>query len=51
MPDYQAIMDKHWDKNKVADNVDIIDYLKKYPEPLHFAPGEKLQYVTQDMSY
>lgn len=44
LPDYQAIMDKHWDKNKVADNVDIIDYLKKYPEPLHFTPGEKYEY-------
>jgi CubicO group peptidase (beta-lactamase class C family) len=44
LPDYQNIMDKHWDKNKIADNVDIIDYLKKYPEPVHFAPGEKYEY-------
>jgi CubicO group peptidase (beta-lactamase class C family) len=44
LPDYQAIMDKHWDKSKVADNIDAIEYLKKYPEPLHFKPGEKYEY-------
>ncbi len=26
LPDYQAIMDAHWDKSKVADNDDIIEY-------------------------
>ncbi|MEP7267055.1 MAG: serine hydrolase domain-containing protein [Saprospiraceae bacterium] len=44
LPDYQAIMDKHWDKSKVADNIDVIEYLKKYPEPVHFEPGEKYEY-------
>lgn len=44
LPDYQNIMDQHWDKNKIADNEDIIDYLKKYPEPVHFEPGEKYEY-------
>jgi CubicO group peptidase (beta-lactamase class C family) len=28
LPDYQAIMDEHWDKSKVANNNDIITYLK-----------------------
>jgi len=44
LPDYQAIMDTHWDKSKVADNIDAIEYLKKYPEPLHFKPGTKYEY-------
>ncbi|MBK6391672.1 MAG: beta-lactamase family protein [Saprospiraceae bacterium] len=44
IPDYQAIMDEHWDKNKIADNLDVIDYLKKYPQPILFKPGEKYQY-------
>ncbi len=44
LPDYQSIMDKHWDKSKVADNIDCIEYLKKYPEPLHFRPGQKYEY-------
>lgn len=44
LPDYQDIMDKHWDKSKVADNIDAIEYLKKYPEPLHFTPGDKYEY-------
>jgi len=44
LPDYQAIMDEHWDKTKVAGNEDNIAYLKQYhPEPL-FLPGEKYAY-------
>lgn len=44
LPDYQAIMDKHWDKSKVANNDDILVYLKKYHPPSVFAPGEKYTY-------
>jgi CubicO group peptidase (beta-lactamase class C family) len=29
LPDYQKIMDKHWDKSKVAGNPEIIEYLNK----------------------
>ena len=29
LPDYQAIMDEHWDKSKVAGNPDILEYLRK----------------------
>ena len=44
LPDYQDIMDQHWDKTKVANNEDIIVYLKKYhPEKL-FEPGSKYTY-------
>src|SRR6187551_3492469 len=44
LPDYQDIMDKYWDKSKVAGNPDCIEYLNKYAPPKHFKPGEKYEY-------
>jgi CubicO group peptidase (beta-lactamase class C family) len=44
LPDYQAIMDKYWDKSKVAGNPDIIEYLNSYAPPALFSPGEKYTY-------
>ncbi|MBB6326629.1 CubicO group peptidase (beta-lactamase class C family) [Algoriphagus iocasae] len=44
LPDYQAVMDEHWDKSKVAGNPDILEYLNKYQPPMLFEPGEKYQY-------
>jgi CubicO group peptidase (beta-lactamase class C family) len=44
LPDYQEIMDKHWDKSKVAGNADILEYLKKYHPVKQFEPGEKYEY-------
>lgn len=44
LPDYQAIMDAHWDKNKVAGNPDILEYLNRYAPPMNFEPGEKYEY-------
>src|SRR6187402_443389 len=44
LPDYQDIMDKYWDKSKVAGNSDCIEYLNKYAPPKHFEPGEKYEY-------
>ncbi|MBX2941557.1 MAG: beta-lactamase family protein [Cyclobacteriaceae bacterium] len=44
LPDYQAVMDEHWDKSKVASNPDILEYLKKYNPPKKFEPGEKYEY-------
>ncbi len=44
LPDYQDIMDKYWDKNKVAGNDDCIAYLNNYAPPKHFEPGEKYEY-------
>ncbi|MCS5491279.1 serine hydrolase domain-containing protein [Algoriphagus limi] len=44
LPDYQAIMDEHWDKSKVAGNPEILEYLRKYAPPKLFEPGEKYQY-------
>jgi CubicO group peptidase (beta-lactamase class C family) len=44
LPEYEKLMDKEWDKTKVASNADIIAYLKKFhPVPL-FKPGEKYTY-------
>jgi len=44
LPDYQAIMDEHWDKSKVAGNEDIIAYLNKYNPPKLAEPGTKYAY-------
>ena len=44
LPDYQAIMDAHWDKSKVADNNDILEYLNQYAPPANFLPGDKYEY-------
>jgi CubicO group peptidase (beta-lactamase class C family) len=44
LPDYQAIMDQHWDKTKVAGNPEILKYLNRYHPPAVFAPGEKYEY-------
>ncbi len=44
LPDYQEVMDAHWDKQKVANNQDIIAYLKQYRPPVLFAPGDKYNY-------
>ena len=44
LPDYQAIMDQHWDKSKVADNAIIIEYLNRFAPPANFSPGEKYDY-------
>jgi len=44
LPDYQAIMDEHWDKSKVANNNDIIEYLNQYAPPKLFEPGTQYLY-------
>ncbi len=44
LPDYQEVMDKYWDKTKVAGNPDIIAYLNKYHPPILFEPGTKYTY-------
>lgn len=44
LPDYQNIMDKYWDKSKVASNTEILAYLNRYAPPASFAPGEKYEY-------
>jgi CubicO group peptidase (beta-lactamase class C family) len=44
LPDYMAVMDKYWDKTKVAGNEECIAYLKKYSPPPNSNPGEKFEY-------
>ena len=44
LPDYQAIMDEHWDKSKVAGNNDILLYLNQYKPAALFEPGTKYMY-------
>jgi CubicO group peptidase (beta-lactamase class C family) len=44
LPDYQAVMDKNWDKTKVAGNAECIGYLVKYAPAKLFEPGAKYEY-------
>ncbi|HSU28517.1 MAG TPA: serine hydrolase domain-containing protein [Chitinophagaceae bacterium] len=44
LPDYLDVMDKYWDKSKVAGNEDNIEYLNKYAPPKLFEPGTKYEY-------
>jgi CubicO group peptidase (beta-lactamase class C family) len=44
LPDYQEIMDKYWDKSKVASNKEILEYLNKYAPQKLFEPGDKYEY-------
>lgn len=44
LPDYQKIMDEHWDKSKPAGNEDIIAYLKQYHPEKQFEPGTRYSY-------
>ncbi len=44
LPDYQMLMDKNWDKSKVAGNSEILDYLNIYKPEIIFDPGEKYEY-------
>lgn len=44
LPDYQAVMDEHWDKTKVAGNEDCIRLLRQYQPPMLFTAGEQYRY-------
>ncbi len=44
LPDYQAIMEAHWDKSRVAGNEEILAYLKRYHPPKQFEPGTQYEY-------
>lgn len=44
LPDYQAVMDQHWDKSRVAGNEEIIQYLKQYHPEKRFNPGDQYEY-------
>jgi CubicO group peptidase (beta-lactamase class C family) len=44
LPGYQEVMDKYWDKSKVAGNKESIEYLITYHPAKLFEPGEKYEY-------
>jgi CubicO group peptidase (beta-lactamase class C family) len=44
LPDYQALMDKEWDKSRAAGKEDIIAFLIRFHPEARFAPGEKYEY-------
>lgn len=44
LPDYQAVMDRYWDKSRVAGNPEILEYLNRYPPAMRFKPGTRFEY-------
>ncbi|MCU0337230.1 MAG: beta-lactamase family protein, partial [Sediminibacterium sp.] len=44
LPDYQQVMSMFWDKSKIANNNDILEYLNKYQPPILFQPGATYEY-------
>lgn len=44
LADYENIMDKYWDKTKIATNKDVIDLLVKHAPKSKFKPNEEFEY-------
>ena len=44
LPDYMPLMEKTWDKSKIATNKDVIDYLASTETKLIFEPNTKHEY-------
>ncbi len=44
LPDYMDIMEKNWDKTKIATNKDIITVLSDYKPKALFEPGTRFEY-------
>lgn len=44
LPDYMALMDSLWDKNKIATNEDIINLFSIHKPKLLFEPNSKFEY-------
>jgi hypothetical protein len=46
LPDYQDIMDKYWDKSKVAGNPDCIEYLNNMHHQNVLSPEKNMNTAT-----
>ncbi|HSF46594.1 MAG TPA: serine hydrolase domain-containing protein [Chitinophagaceae bacterium] len=44
LPDYEAHMNRKWDKTRIAFNSDMISFLAKEKPPVEFSPGSKWEY-------
>lgn len=44
LPDYDALMNNVWDKQKFATNEDVVKMLSQYHPTVFFAPGKKYMY-------
>lgn len=44
LPDYMELAYKHWDKNKIAGNADVVQLLAKHHPKRHFKPGAQFEY-------
>jgi len=50
LPDYMALFDDKWDKEKLAYKEDILRLLAEHHPPVDFAPGEKWEYCNTGYS-
>ncbi len=50
LPDYMALFDDEWDKEKLAYKEDILRLLAEHHPPVDFAPGEKWEYSNTGYS-
>lgn len=44
LPDYMRLMEKEWDKSKIATNEDVIKVFEKIKPKIEFKPNEKWEY-------
>lgn len=44
LPDYMTLMGKYWDKQKQANNYDVVNTLFKIKPAVYFKPGENFDY-------
>lgn len=44
LPDYMELFEENWDKTKIAENKDVLDYLKKYKPKTSFKPSKEYEY-------
>jgi CubicO group peptidase (beta-lactamase class C family) len=44
LPDYEEMLDEHWDKKKFVTNYDIVSCFAKYKPSTDFKPGKKYEY-------
>jgi CubicO group peptidase (beta-lactamase class C family) len=44
LPDYMELFEKHWDKTKIAENRNVLEYLIKYKPKVSFKPGKQYEY-------
>ena len=44
IPDYMEFFENHWDKSKIASNINVLSLFAQYKPPVHFVPGDRFEY-------